>query len=533
MHLIDRLRNGTTGGGEESGRLSRIIHHQANALTREILDDILAEGADAKPTDWDKDASEVAQMFCGNQKDLTAARLRQRYPKSYKKFPVHTVNTIRQFAELDAQAYRESVDRWVEVRDGDGQWVRPGIKRDEAGTVVAEIEPDEVIRQEIMAELVEAAGLEVLCLDWERRTAASLVHFARIAPSAGRMESRLFWPDKVRVVMDPAAPGRLDLALRVAVVVSESRDADVWEVWSRVDLDDGGRRYIGQHINTDGEILKTIRWDHHDHPIFAMHAVDPQGGLWPDENRDAVEVNLNQNVLASTWLYLVSYQGAKQKYITGDSEKKGDQLIGGAGTVWRLKSGSTAGQFDANLTMIPLEGAEALNRLEANARRQNPDAVATKPGAPLSGVSRTIRNIASDQKRAENVLRFKAWEQTDFLARLYGIAVAGGIVRPGMLAGRPTRIRSKFPKAKDYEEPESRRLRYSNGMRDGLISPAEAAARSFPEVYPDKAAAVAAGVSEVPISMQTAAPESRARVPGSEPAPLVPEGVATGEGGEP
>ncbi len=512
-------------GGDATQDAIKHIHSDVAALGKSEFDAILAVAKKAKPDGYDADQEIVAKLFTKRQHEVTAAAMVTRYPKTHTRRPVYTLNTLKHSAVLDAQAYLDPPDRYVEVKV-DEVWRRADLD---------DLVEEHGWRQRALDVVVEKARLDVLMTDWEEKTMASVDHFARIVPRRGRLEARLFWPHNIWVIQDEDHPGRIDQAH--AIIARLPSYHEFWFKRVVVDNTTGRARtmWFGTHLSKDGKRKRTFDWPFELNPWFSMHGVDPQGSLWHEPNIDAARVNIENNFTLSSWRYREDFQAHQQVFIIGGGDLEGVDLTAGPGE-WPVlpKPETKVVPIPAVLDKTPIEGAEAMLKMQGNANQQNPDSWMSEPGPPLSGVSREIRNEMSDRKRRRFVKLFEMNEADELLPKLARIARAGEIIEREIDEGDDVevRIRAKLPPPRKYEDTETTRTRYSSGMRDGALSLAEYAHRAFPEVYANKQAAIDKGLSDVPPPPQAKAPASRARVPGSDPAPDVQDGGALNKDGE-
>lgn len=508
-----------------------IIQRGGRVSGKSEIDAMLEAGKAAKPADYDREQNEIAQMYSDRQYELTKKEVWKRYPNTASQRPIYTINTTRHSARLSAQAYMDAPRRFVEMMVEDA-WLEPGFKPEGENAEV--VLPEEAVRQRYVRDLEKAARLHILMPEWEERTEATTDHFCRFTPRGNRLEGALFFPHTVWALCHKDWPGRTDKAEVVIALLGGPRGATpLYEVVTRIEMDDGAATFAITHIDGDGEVRGVFPWPSSRSPWFSMHSVDPQGTLWHTPNYDQVKVNLAHNLLAGSFLFREDFQAHKQVFVTGAGDELDDaKLVGGPGRILSIKkTDARVSVVDAVLDKTPIEAAEILLRMQGNAKQQNPDSWASEPGNPPSGVSRDIRNIQSDRKRERSVALYTAFEEEDLLPGLAEIGAKGGIVPADAFKGpSPLRFRSLFPPPRRYEEPEARRLRWSSGMRDGAITVAEYAWRAFPEVYPSKQAAIDAGVPDVLLPIQKEAPASRAMIPGSQPPPVQQEGVAEVEG---
>ena len=524
-------------GGQATADVIARIERDVGLIGRDELMDLLEVARLQKPAGYDQHQRDIAQLHQGKQEAITRRAIQRRYPSTARKYDTLPVNVTRTKANLEAQAYRQPIERWLTVN---GE--RPGA-RGEDGVVLE----DEIPRQDALREAIKRARLSVVLPELERRTMTSLTHFARMRPlvpghdrSAASIEMRLFWPYQVRVIEDPEYRGHFWAAKHIMASIGTNLRARgnprIWEVCSLLGDErvEGGIRYrYGiTHIDEAGNVLKRHIHAGSRHPWLVMHKGEPQGSLWLDEDRDQVRVQENLNVTISQWMMREDYQNHRKAWAAGDLAKmKGTKLSGGPGSFTTFPEGTQVGEFGATLDETTLRNLESVMKLLGNSWQQNPDQWATKPGQPLSGTSRLVRNEPALQKRREHVDTFTAWEETALLPLLAEQADLwlhpNGATQRRIL-GDGVKLHAKFPEPPQYEEPEAKRLRYSNMMRDGWISPAEAAVKGGAG-YQTVEEAIAAGVSAEIMEPTSEAPASRARVPGSEAPPLQQEGVADAE----
>ena len=571
-------------GDSETERLRQIMERDSQTMTLDILEAMLSAGKSAKPIGYDRHQSRIQRFFCGHARGLTVQALKKRYPQTYGQMSVLPVNMVKQKADLDAQVYREPPRRVIKLG---GEVIGAKVVDEETGETSTQLEA-ELGRLASFEEMLKRARLDRTLPQAEARTEASRTHFLRVHwdnahpnPERWRFDVRMFWPHLVWVIPDERLPDQLwaarglvaqiqgppideavehdeavgGLSQRTSVKrnaqhdAAQSRGPRVYETWRRIaDLGPteqatvaalaaaAGRPpvaggWLVDHIREDGERVGGFVYALPTLPWLGMYASYNEGGLFLDEERDLVDIQESINVAVSNHLLKDDFQGHAQFWISGDTALDGQELVSAPGALWKLKAGSTVGAINSDFDLTSLESVERLLVMYGRTQRQPPDAWQFEPGPPMSGVSRSIRNGPSDQKREENEENYKELEELELLPLLQEIwdAIGGRDLGLAPVGGPGITYGVRFQPTEVVEEPEAKRLRASNMMRDGWVSVRRAAVMGG--AYKTEEEAAAAGVPDVLLPIQADAPTSRATVPGSDAPPDQQEGVAA-EGGE-
>lgn len=469
----------------ETKRIIDIIKQGAEGIKKEELDKLLDAGRKAKPAGYDSHQRKVRKYYEGNQKGSLKSVLAKRYPKTHQKMTPVCLNIVKPAAELDAQCYRQEPERWIEIN---GE--RPGEEYiDDDGEKQVKLEK-ELPRQERFQEVIRISRLRHVLAEAERRCMAAKTIFGRVAWDktyetlgyGARIKIDLFWPADVWVIPNPSAPSCLWAAYGlIAKIQSESDDDEDWyEVWTRAFSQSGDDVSVGpwimEQVSTKGRSRGLITYPLPDLPWFVMTDGMTNTSCFHDIERDLVEQQDAVNVGLTNWWYKDDMQGHGQVVITGHHQRKGQDMVGGPGAVWFLDEGAVAQVLNHNHDMTTMQGLEKNLRMLGITRRQSPDAWATEPGPPLSGVSRIVQNIAPNEKREERMEQFQENEEEWILRILIGIADTWGTTYlGGTIGGSGVQPRVRFQEPKQYEEPEAKRLRARNMEVDGWISSAHAA----------------------------------------------------------
>jgi len=472
-------------GASPTERASDLIRTGAERVNKDVLQKLLSIARQVKPPGYDGQARKIRQYYEGKQAASTRSILQKRYESTSGDMSVFPLNITKAAAELDATAYRRDPLRFLKV---DGEIVGRKIVDDDGAETV--LQADQIDRQLRFEKLIELARLDVVLPEMERRTMASETQFARItwprlASKLGRIErpqTTLFWPSDVFVVPNPEAPGSLWAAHAIIALVggehdTQNRGERFWEIWARSDV--GAPIYV--QIVSDRGKTKTpepIKYPLLEMPWFAMHSGLAQESVYLDINRDRVDVQDAVNVGLSNWWFKDDLQGHSERVIIGPEPKEGRTIVGGPAAWITLPEGSEVEALNYSHDLTTLEGIEKTLRLFAVSLRQSPDAWATEPGPPLSGVSRIVANIEPDAKRSERINLYSALEETEILPRLVEIADFWGRNQMGGTIGGPdASYAAEFPPAPVFEDPEARRQTAQLMQESRWLSEAEAAVR--------------------------------------------------------
>lgn len=367
------------------------------------------------------------------------------------------LNWMRTFAETDAAAYDVVPSRPLRTADGEA------------------LEPDDENAKR-WARTVERARLASVMIEADRRATVGGQCPIKVTYNGARgrpwVEPR--WVDEVWPIPHPAWPtdrahdlgviarctgprGQTMSALerRSSTVFHHESWSDVdswWEVW---------RRPVSEHTADGvkfGPILYEVlsaRGNHSLAPqvykgerlpwVWLTYGV-PEGGPYVDRDRDLIGAVNTLNVALTNLFTMIEYQAHNETVLKSGKTKKAS-IIGGPNVVHQIGTDEDLIALDRNPKMAETRTAiDHFLKMLARSRRQSEDAYATERGAPLTGVSRKIKNQEADKKRREDILYAEAFERDELLPvlleveRLFGPTsqrVQPGLV-PWMDAREPT-----------------------------------------------------------------------------------------------
>jgi hypothetical protein len=480
--------NLSTGGGvlfeSAKAKAETLVRRSREKWDADEIGALLQAAEAHKPAGYDRHHATVERLYRGQQIETLKIALRQRYEITGVDMSPLAINILRTSAHLDAQAYRRAPERHLEVN---GE--RPGTTRVDVDGAPMPVAPQHAERAERFRALVGLARLGLIMPEADRRCMASGTIFLRPSwpvalPRLARRQSRpridLYWPHQVQVIPHPDAPGDLWACLAAMFSVA-GPSTDKGEAWHLIFWrDDVGGPIQVQKISTKGrnagppETLLTRSM-----PCVAMHSGLSQESVFHDVDRDLVDAQNFVNVSLTNWGFKDDLQGHAERVITGTHGLKagGPKITGGPGAAITLPPGADMKVLQYGHDLTGLDGVEKILRMFGMSRQQSPDAWASEPGPPLSGVSRIVQNIEPNSKRDENVARFAEMEELELLpllvdlADVYGQKTLGG--RIGDVAG--ITYHTRFAPPEQFEEPEAKRLRAQLMQGSGWISPAAAA----------------------------------------------------------
>jgi hypothetical protein len=264
--------------------------------------------------------------------------------------------------------------------------------------------------------------------------------------------------------------------MAVALLVSgtEGSGGECYEVWSRPD---DQSPYVVTRIDQDGnetEILTSgdgRTWPIElPLPIVAWHASQPEGVPYVDDDSDVLAM---QDAINMDWTNLgtmIEYQAASLLVYKGQDDSP---FFQGAGVAARIGTDEDIQVLDFNAKIAEVQNTvNERTRALAVTRRQNPDAYATEPGPPLSGVSRRIQNQPQEEAREERVDMAKEMVEQNLLPLIAQLSDA--------FAG--TNIHSDgaeytfTPDAQPaFEDEDIKQRRVLDRLAEGIIGKAKAA----------------------------------------------------------
>ncbi len=477
-----------------------IVRAAARDANKRTMKELIQHARDYKPGGYDEHQGVMRDFYLGHQVPHLKARLKEHYRHTFGQMEPITVNVVRASSELNAQAYRQLPQRWLTV---DGE--KPGevSLNDDTGEETTAA-PGEVERAERFQRLLELARLHLVIPEIERRLMATKTIFARLAYNDSgadqgrrpRYEITPFWPHQVHVIPNPEHPCELWAAHALIAEISAPtgvKRTRWYEVWTR-------REPLGawqvQHVNDEGLTRGPPReYELPQLPWVVFHDGLSTESIYQDVGRDLRDMQETINERLTDWAFGSKMQSHGERVFSGPGvdKLKGTTLVGGPGIAITLPEGTDSKVLSYPYSLITLEGIEKMLRMYGVSERQSPDAWATEPGPPLSGVSRIVQNIPSDQKRAERIDLYRVVEETDLLPQLARIADAFGDLG-GPIDGEGVEYHARFTLPPVYEDPMAKQDRAFKALDKGVITEARAAVLA--DHYRTVEDAVKAGLSD-------------------------------------
>lgn len=456
---------------DEQDRLLAIIRAGARQWTAKALDEVLETGRRKKPVGFDLHSAAVQQRYLGNQRQVVNEALAERYPSKARSMPCAPVNWLRHFAATDAGCYRQEPQRWLATPEGDRI-----------------VDGDDV---EAFAWACDESNLASVMPEAERRCVAVnnvLMHVGFEAAvgeedGAGRPCVSLYWPHDVVAIMHPSRPTAWD-ALMVLAVRQASPDLvsgkQWWWVWSREpqEADDGTVMGWGPWLHVlistggdqKGQTAAPVAYAGERLPFCLLQSAPPEGSWLVDQDRDIVHVVDELNVSRSNEQYVMDLQGHTQHVYQGTLDAT--KMAIGPDRVANVLPGESLTTIDYNAKFLDMrEGRKLSLRELAVSRRQSPDAYATEPGPPLSGVSRKIANAPHEARLDELRHLLVDFEEGQLLPTI--VDVVNTFSTRSIDSNLVPRMTPRTPP--DFEDPEARQRRAQEALDAGWISPARAA----------------------------------------------------------
>lgn len=430
-------------------------------------------------------------LYEGKQRSIIDRELAKRYKSTWQNMPRVGPNVLKQWAGINATTFDRPGEFWV---SRDRTRLLSSESVDENG---ATIPPDPTAIA--FEDLLDRADLHSVMVEAERRVMVAGSMFFRYGwdDVEGRPRIDPYWPSDVLVIPNPLRPSSLQHALGIMFrVASVEPDDVVREVWRRQ-----------TEANTDGSVTfgrvtrEIVSKKHgsmlsEDYagtmPVSAWHNGYPESP-YLDMDRDVVEV---QKQLTLGWInqfFTIDMQAHDELVRTRKTGKQsGGVVVGGPGAVWDLEEGEDLKTVSRNPKLKEsLDSLDAFTRIFAKTQLQPEDAYAKDHTAPLTGVSREIKNQMFNKASRERAHFARLHVEQQMLARLVEVSdLFGGtnINRDGSLS-----FHFAPSEPKELEDPTQRDQRVDTAVDRGEISPASGAVRKG--LYVDEAAAAKAGLS--------------------------------------
>jgi len=470
-------------------------------MSKSMLTALLtASLSDWKPARYDAEQLALRQRYEGRAAGIYRAARMRRYPTSGLTMPDVAFNWTALVANVDAAVYDYEPERYLVGADDK----RIG---------------DDTPAAKSFANLVRDAQLAVRMPELERRAMATRTMFTQVTwqgafdesnPHAGKPTVETYWPSDVYVIPHHTRP--TDLETCVALVARRSgpnglgplveanpdnmvqlvdtsapfADSTWFVAWTRPveENADGTIKSFGpwsaEHVNLKGESYIPFGSTDAESPLsrlpWAAYRVGtPQGCPYVDEDRDFPIIGDALNTTWSNLLHVADMQGHDQLWVSSTQTEKNEIAVG-PDKLLKLAGGDTAGLLSPNPKLEAMQAiATETMRALAVTRRQSPDAYATEPGPPLTGVSRRIANEPQDKARRERAHIAVDFEQGDLLPILMEVGRYWGEYE-GLSDDVRPRMTPKDPP--DFEDPEAKQRRSISARDARLISDARCAVES-------------------------------------------------------
>lgn len=451
----------------ESDALAALIASDAEALTEELLKDILSEGRRQRSATYDVDSKALATRYGGDQAAVLKQALAARYPNSWQRLPVDPVGWLAFFARQDSGVYNTPA-----VRD-----LGEGVEDDDPRALA-------------FAKALDDVAVDSLMLEAERRCATGtyasviVLGYRQSDPMRpGKYVAHLYQPHDVVTVSHPSAPDDVDALVHVAL--RQARDGQqtaspVWWVWSRTveERPDGTIARFGpwrhQRMSEDGKVATAPQEWPGRLPVAFLRTAWPAGGFWPEISRDTIANVDALNVSRANRQFVIETQAHAQLVVSGTTVDVAELP---SGPDQPINLGAQAGATAQYL--VPGADHEAI---EASSRRDlaelgvahgnSPDAYAVEPGPAESGVSRMIANIPHDQRIAEMRPTFQRFEEGQLLPIVVELI---NIYEPGVTIGDDVQPRCMLQTSKPFETDAEKQDRVLALVTAGLVTKPKAA----------------------------------------------------------
>ncbi len=431
--------------------------------------------------------------------------LRKTYPHTHQRMTKLGVSTLRLSADLDATTYDRVSRRWIERS---GKMLLSDAIVDEKGNVLEEANPAALQ----FDRMVRRAKMDSVMLEGERRV--NVTHSQPLRIDVDHVNERLvlrpFWPCDVWIV--PFAPwaDSLDYALAVITRVSggagavDTKESRRYLLEVRSIETAGGDVAFGNwrrmFFDEEGNVWappEGVEWDL-PLPMTMWHLGIPDGPFI-DMNRDDVRFELANAESWTNLFFILQMQAHDETWLETESTKK-RSLVVGPGAFNQGRPGEKYSTITRNPKIREyLDVIDAFARVKAKAQRQSEDSLSKEPSAPMTGVSRLIKDRHAEKAARERELYAIQHEQEQLLERMARIhdRFFGTTIHND---ANVYRMAPDAPPA--YEDPTARDTRIDKAVANGEISRARGAVMKG--LYPDESAAFAAGLSRALVKQAAA-----------------------------
>ncbi len=479
-----------------------IVSRGPAMLTKGDIETILEIGRRHKPPGYDEWASGLRLRFEGKQESIIRSALANRYPESYRRMAITGINWLRMFSENDSGSYAKSPTR--NLMGPSGAAIEEGPQADRFASILKKSCVDDILAD--FETKVLAAGTMFGVVDWDH------------LDNAPRITTH--WPADTICVCHMSAPADIRRAYIFAHKITSPNgiadDCTWWRVFTRgyVSGSDGQPAFSPwsvQICSERGEVYRdgagepVVQYDGI-LPVFVGHSGIPHGSIYLDIDRDITNVCDALNVSKSNETYVLDSQGHTPLFYAGDALEAA-QIDWGPDKMAKIGGNETIQSVSLSPAFDDMrEGRRLALRELAISRSNNPDAYATEPGPPLSGVSRRVQNIQHQRKLERLSHGFVRMEETQLWPIVFDMIDGQGGYP--FLTGLQVQVICDV--SDEYEDQESVGRRMGDALDRRLISPAAAASYMMPDVYPTTADAVKAGLSDqIGAPLQLGAPVSR------------------------
>jgi hypothetical protein len=443
-----------------SDALVQQIRDDAGVWSPEMLKDLLVIGRRQRAPDYDTTVRAISVRYSGDQQTTNRDALIKRYPKTGHLLPVDPINWLRFFARQDSGVYEAPAVR--SLVDAEGQ-------------DLDESDP----RAVAFADALDDIGADVLMPEAERRAnAGARAVFVLLGFRLEEPVAHLYWPHDVVTICHPSAPDD-DRAMWFCAI-RQAREqvataSDVWWVWSRSFTETDAGVTFGpwshRRVSEDGKIATPSEAYAGLFPGAFLRIESPQGGMWPEPDRDIIANVDALNVARSNRQHVIDMQAHATTVYSG-TLRETSELVGGPGSVIQVGAGETLQYLVPGADHDAIEASATRDLQELGVSRGNSaDAYAVEPGAPQSGVSRIIANAPHERRIAEARPVFRRFEQRlwpiliDILERFSPTA-------PASFGGATVRV--TLGTTKTYEDDASKTDRVLALKAAGVIDEADA-----------------------------------------------------------
>lgn len=452
---------------DETQKLVDTVRRGARAWTKTELRTVLDSARNRKPPRLDSVSVGAQQRYRGQQTSIVSQALRRRFPNT-QAMPVAPINWMRLVARLDAGVYVSPPERFLERADG------TRVPSDDAAS-------------RLFAAALKSSRFHAVMAEAERRILIPPGHaFGQVVwlqppgDPVGFPRIDLYWPHDVEVLCHWQAPTNFAYAYIVALRQASpdpTKKGDWWRVWSRVPPDSVDGQWGSWHsslISTEGEQMAEGGAEQYEGgrlPVFSLHLNEPEGTPFVCEDEDLIAVVDDLNERRSNESYVIGLQGHDQMW-TDDVKDGGVQKVG-PDTMIQVLPGHNVGLLSPSPKLDDMRESRKLALRElAISRGNSPDAYATEPGPPLSGVAKRISNLTHDVRVAEQAQLMQMLEEEGPLPILLDVVRTyhpEGALLAGLTAHMTPRRQATI------EDPAQKQQRLESARRLGWISDARGA----------------------------------------------------------